>query len=658
MNLDFIYCNLKLLLEYVAVFVVKVPRTTDNPAGVEVRVYQVSADPKFHSRGEPARVPIAAVRVYSNLTAMIKKHLLLDPEFKEIVNLLEENNTDDWDDTTRAKLRHYVMLEGILYFHPSESPTDLKIVVPKSPDNELRNLMMYEAHDGAPIHASGDRTYRALSDVYFWPHMSTDVRTYAASCPECVKFNTGRSRPRGILQGLTIPDTRWECVQVDWITGLPITLDGFNTILVVSDRMCKYSYFVPAKMVDTAEDTAKRLFSHVFCVHGCPAMLISDRDTKFCAAFFRELMKVMRIKQRMGTSYYHEFNGAVEVLNRTIEAMLRHLVGDSPDQDWTEMLPNIHWAYNTNRHASLQMSPHYALYGVTPRLPLFYVALPEGNVVEGGLQAIRQEEALEFAEHQLMTVRRARYALLQAQRTMETHANRRVTDIEFICGEKVWLWAGNLGNSHFKTTSEKLRERYKGPFTIISRPSPHTYELDLPKPEYARIHPVFHVSMLWRVKTREKLEATTCTPAVAPTFEEFTMDLDEDARRDAATEVEDTLEDSAPLDTVIEVDERQLVLQEIVSKNGSRYRVRWQGLDELEDSDIKWGSHIELRPEMKAYDEKKKAARIASKQDKDTVALRIEQQGPLPTRVSGRQQEKALKEFKESQTQEQLGQED
>ena len=627
----------------------------NKPPGPRKEVLEVQIDPRYATRGVPARVPIAAVRVYSNLPAMIKKYLKLDPDFREIVQLLEEDQPDSWNETARAKLRHYKLIEGLLYFDSNMSSTDLKIVVPASPDNELRNLMMYEAHDGTPIHASGDRTFRLLSDVYFWPKMSKEVHEYAASCSQCCIYNTGRSRPRGVLRGLAIPDKRWECVQADWITGLPTTVEGFNTILVVMDRLTKYAYFIPAKTTDTAEDTAKRLFGRVFSVHGCPMSLVSDRDTKFCAAFFRELLKIMRVQQKMGTSYFHEYNGAVEVLNRTIEAMLRHLVGDDPEQDWTELLPNIHWAYNTNRHASLDMSPHYALFGVAPRLPLFYAALPEDEVVEGSLRSLKQEEAVEFAESQLLNIRRARYALLRAQRTMETHANRKVTDVEFEHGELVWLWAGNLGNSHFKTNHEKLRERYKGPFKVKGRPTTQTYELELPMPEYARVHPVFHVSMLWRVQGRERLEKK-CLPDTVETFEEFEVDLQAEEQKvegSALKEARTEETENTWLEPIPEVDETKLELFAIVgkSKTGSKYRARWKDHGEVDDSDITWQSHPEWRSAMAVYDVEEKAKRIASKQARDREELRLEQQAPLPTRVSVRQQDRALKAYSESQSQ-------
>ena len=224
----------------------------------------------------------------------------------------------------------------------------------------------------------------------------------------------------------------------------------------------------------------------------------------------------MRVKQRMGTSYYHAFNGATEVLNRTVEVMLRHLIGDDYEQDFTELLPNVQWAYNTTYHRSIQMTPYEALYGSKPRTP---VSFPSANVNDfDGMT----RTAAEFTEHQRIQVRRVRYALLQAQRSMELFENRTFKEVQFQVNDQVYLWAGNLGDSHFPTNCRKLRDRYLGPYRIISQDSPYQYTLDLPKDKFPRAHPQFHASLLWKVQTREVFEASFCNPKVLPDFEDFT----------------------------------------------------------------------------------------------------------------------------------------
>ena len=70
---------------------------------------------------------------------------------------------------------------------------------------------------------------------------------------------------------------------------------------------------------------------------------------------------------------------------------------------------------------------------------------------------------------------------------------------------KVYLSTKNIGQTHVKQPVEKLRARFLGPYVVKAKKSEYTYELSLPQ-SMKRLHPVFHVSLLWKaVPTPEQL---------------------------------------------------------------------------------------------------------------------------------------------------------
>ena len=160
-------------------------------------------------------------------------------------------------------------------------------------------------------------------------------------------------------KGLPIPLERWEVVHADWI----VSEEGVDQILVVVYRVTKFAYMIPAKETDTAEDTAGRLFQVVFCVHGPPKMLVSDRDRRFTEKGFQRLMQLIGCKQRMDLTYTHNYNGSVEALNKTIEVMLRHVLSGTENVDFTMSLPFCQYVYNTSKHSATKMTPYRALFG-------------------------------------------------------------------------------------------------------------------------------------------------------------------------------------------------------------------------------------------------------------------------------------------------------
>ena len=58
-------------------------------------------------------------------------------------------------------------------------------------------------------------------------------------------------------------------------------------------------------------------------------------------------------------------------------------------------------------------------------------------------------------------------------------------------GQEVWLDAQNIKT---KAPSKKFEQKHLGPFTIIKKISPVTYQLQLPT--HMNIHPVYHVDLL------------------------------------------------------------------------------------------------------------------------------------------------------------------
>ena len=439
-----------------------------------------------------------AARVFSDLQNTIAQAYISDNVMNEL-KILAEKPLSELSAKQSKFIRKYSVIGDLLYYKVSETDT-LRLCVPHNEGNGLRLLLLFEAHDGF-LHSGSEKTYARLASRYWWPSMQKDCLKYCESCRLCRLQASRQQRPELPVQGHPIPEGRWDVIHADWITDLPVTASGFDAILVVHDRVTKYAYFLPAMKVDTAETTAKRLFSTVFSVHGLPRMVISDRDHLFTARFFAELMRILDVKQHMGTSYQHDFNGAAEVLNKTVEVMLRHVVSDYPERDFDDYLPLIQWSYNTSVHKTIGVSPYYAMWGFEPRHPL---DLELDNTDES---ASRMKSVEAFVEHQQQVLTQVRDALSASQDTMEGYINDDSRkDIKYAPGEMVYLSTKNLGKSHFKQNVKKLRPRFAGPFKVLERISTYTYKLELPK-KLGKLHPVFHAALLWRDKPDQAMNA-------------------------------------------------------------------------------------------------------------------------------------------------------
>ena len=71
---------------------------------------------------------------------------------------------------------------------------------------------------------------------------------FVAQCLVCQQVKAEHQQPIGFLQPLPIPGWKWKHITMDFVTGLPRTLGGNNTIWVIVDRLTKSIHFLPMKV--------------------------------------------------------------------------------------------------------------------------------------------------------------------------------------------------------------------------------------------------------------------------------------------------------------------------------------------------------------------------------------------------------------------------
>ncbi|KAF0753907.1 hypothetical protein AaE_005531, partial [Aphanomyces astaci] len=91
------------------------------------------------------------------------------------------------------------------------------------------------------------------------------------------------------------------------------------------DKLSKRPKYIPTRSDVDAPQTAKEFFDHVVRHHGLPAMIISDRDSKFTSTYWKSLMEIMDIRQAMTTAGRAQADQATERQNRTLKDALSRI---------------------------------------------------------------------------------------------------------------------------------------------------------------------------------------------------------------------------------------------------------------------------------------------------------------------------------------------
>ncbi|GKF74621.1 putative reverse transcriptase domain-containing protein, partial [Tanacetum coccineum] len=141
---------------------------------------------------------------------------------------------------------------------------------------------MDEAHTSRySVHPGADKMYYDLRDLYWWPGMKRDIVEYVSRCLTCSKIKAEHQKPLGLLQQPEIPEWKWEKLAMDFITKLPKSSSGYDTIWVIVDRLTKSAYFLPIREDYKTEKLAKNYVNEIVARHGVPVLIISDRDGRF-----------------------------------------------------------------------------------------------------------------------------------------------------------------------------------------------------------------------------------------------------------------------------------------------------------------------------------------------------------------------------------------
>ena len=94
---------------------------------------------------------------------------------------------------------------------------------------------------------------------------------------------------------------------MDLITDLP-PVEGYNSILVVVDQgLLKRVILCPCTKTLTWEGAAIFLEDNLFKGFGLPDEMISDKDPRFAAHAFQELLKLLNICSNLTTAYHPQF---------------------------------------------------------------------------------------------------------------------------------------------------------------------------------------------------------------------------------------------------------------------------------------------------------------------------------------------------------------
>ncbi|GJZ95231.1 ty3-gypsy retrotransposon protein [Tanacetum coccineum] len=182
-----------------------------------------------------------------------------------------------------SKLQSSSNQQGHYSWHNQQLRRKRKLMVGN--DEVLRKELLQQVHRGSVGGHSGVKvTTHKLCSMFYWKKMRKEVKQFVRDCEICQRYKPNLEAYPGLLQPLPIPTSIWTSISMDIIDGLPKS-QGKDFILVMVDRLSKYSYFMALSHPYTASQVAQLFLDNIYKLHGLPENIVSDRDNVFVSSF-------------------------------------------------------------------------------------------------------------------------------------------------------------------------------------------------------------------------------------------------------------------------------------------------------------------------------------------------------------------------------------
>ncbi|GKA95782.1 putative reverse transcriptase domain-containing protein [Tanacetum coccineum] len=154
------------------------------------------------------------------------------------------------------------------------------------------------------VHPGAKKMYYDLRDLYWWLGMKKDVVTYVSKCLTCSKVKAQHQKPSGLLQQPEIPEWKWENITMDFITKLPRTSSGHDSILVIVNRLTKSTHFLVIREDYITKRLARLYINEIVARHDVLGPIIFNRDYHYASRFRQSLQNELGMQLELSNAYH------------------------------------------------------------------------------------------------------------------------------------------------------------------------------------------------------------------------------------------------------------------------------------------------------------------------------------------------------------------
>jgi hypothetical protein len=144
----------------------------------------------------------------------------------------------------------YTLYDDLIFYRD-------RLCIPAN-DRTTRETLLVMYHDDR--NHFGDRKTRAvITTDYFWPGITNDIDTYIRSCDSYARKKSTIQTPAGFLHSLPVSTVYFLEIVLDFVVSLSKS-KGFDSVLIMTDRLTNYCKIEPLKITITIQDIAELFY--------------------------------------------------------------------------------------------------------------------------------------------------------------------------------------------------------------------------------------------------------------------------------------------------------------------------------------------------------------------------------------------------------------
>ena len=130
-------------------------------------------------------------------------------------------------------------------------------------------------------HFGRNKTVSLLTSKIYFPGITNKVKQFVDSCEECqcVKAGSKFGKGRDKLRSIHVPLETWTQLGIDLITNLPVTTEGYNTIITCIDYTSKFVESKP--LIGKCAEGVVQFMYELVCCYGAVRIDIFDQGRNF-----------------------------------------------------------------------------------------------------------------------------------------------------------------------------------------------------------------------------------------------------------------------------------------------------------------------------------------------------------------------------------------